>query len=589
MVAGAGSGKTTSLITALDFLRAKYASNLRQNGQRIACITYTKRAVEVISSRLGHDDLYHVSTLHSFLWGEIKRFNRDIKEAIREYRIPQQIEKAQEKDTGKATKEAIKARAQVVQLQESLAALEDVEAFKYDDSSFSDYQNGLLSHDDVIEVATYLLAAKPVFRKVLGFRFPYIFVDEAQDTFEGIVSGLNLTCGEKGLPVVGYFGDPWQQIYYDNRAGEFEAPPQGDTITKTENFRCSESVVSFLNSFRADIEQYAAGENRGNQGSVLITLVQAEDPEAPRKRYSEPQLERALQRLDAVMADWGWSDRDDVIKLFLVRQMIARRLGFSDLHKLFTGQFASSRAQDDYETGEHFLLKPFVRTICPLLAANQCGDNKSVIAILRQNSPAFDIHGVNSRQPLHEMIKKSNTIMHDLSRLWEGGTMREVLNFCRGQSIIRFPDRLLEHLSRRPRSEDYDSNVHEEEKGDWLCDQFFEMGTAELHAYCDFIEENTAYSTQHGVKGEEYPNVLVVFDDIEAAWTQFSFTKLLTPKTAGEPTDGQFERSRKLAYVCFSRAEENLRILLFTPNPEAAKRELIESRLLLDEQINIAI
>ena len=114
MIAGAGSGKTTSLITALEHIRNDYAADLRKNSQRVACITYTQRAVGVISSRLGHDDLYLVSTLHSFLWNEIKRFSRDIREAVREQRIPQLIEKAREKDNGGNSKEARKARARIL-------------------------------------------------------------------------------------------------------------------------------------------------------------------------------------------------------------------------------------------------------------------------------------------------------------------------------------------------------------------------------------------------------------------------------------------------------------------------------------------
>ena len=87
---------------------------------------------------------------------------------------------------------------------------------------------------------------------------------------------------------------------------------------------------------------------------------------------------------------------------------------------------------------------------------------------------------------------------------------------------------------------------------------------------------------------EEYPNVMVVFDDVEAAWSNYSFTKLLTPRTVSEPTDGQRDRGRKLAYVCFSRARENLRVLFFTPNPVLAQQELIERLHLRPDQITIA-
>jgi len=587
LIAGAGSGKTTSLIAALNEIRSRNGRTLRQNGQRIACITYTNRAVDVIRSRLGFDELYQVSTLHSFLWGEISRFQRDLKEALQNFRIPTLLSKAREKDTGRETKEARRAREQVARLEAELAGIAGVSEIKYDDSKFSDYLNGQLSHDDIIEISGYLLAERPNFRRVLGLRYPYIFVDEAQDTFESIVQGLNLTCGQEGLPLVGYFGDPWQQIY-EGRAGNFAPPPGGRTITKVENFRCAPQVIDLLNAFRLDVQQVPAGKNRNLEGSVEIRLVQAGTPEGGRGRYSNPQLERALSMMDQALDAWGWAGRKDVIRLFLVRQMIARRLGFSAFNQLFTGQYASARAQDDYESGDHYLLKPFIKTICPLITAHQCGESRKVIDILRANSPGYSTTGPNASRKLSEMIGRSQEQLQMLSEIWRSGTIKDVLVYCRDHDFFAMSDRLRDLLVREPRPEEYDEALYGEDKGDWLADSFLTMKTVELQAYCDFMLENTVYSTQHGVKGEEYPNVMVVFDDVEAAWNQYSFTKLLMPQTAGVPTDGQYDRGRKLAYVCFSRARENLRILLFTSAPEAARQELIEKLHLRLEQITIA-
>jgi DNA helicase-2/ATP-dependent DNA helicase PcrA len=144
LIAGAGSGKTTSLIAALNEIRSQNGRTLRQNGQRIACITYTKRAVDVIRSRLGVDDLYLISTLHSFLWGEIGRFQRDLKDALQNFRIPALLVKARERDTGRDTQEARRARDHIVRLEAALAGITGVPEIKYDDSTFSDYLNGSL-------------------------------------------------------------------------------------------------------------------------------------------------------------------------------------------------------------------------------------------------------------------------------------------------------------------------------------------------------------------------------------------------------------------------------------------------------------
>ncbi len=587
LIAGAGSGKTTSLVEALELIREGYGASLRKYGQRVACVTFTNRAVEVIKERLGADDLYSVSTLHGFLWGEISRFQSDIRQALRHRRIPDLIAKAKAGDNGGQSRAAIRARNRVAQLEMELEGIEDVEKFTYSDSVYSDYAKGRLSHDDIIEVSGYLLAERPVLRRLLGARYPYIFVDEAQDTFSSIVAGLNMTCAGGDLPLVGYFGDPWQQIY-DDRTGDFAPPEGGLTVTKTENFRSAPEIVQLLNAFREDVEQVPAGENKDVQGSVSIRLVQAESPEGSRGRYTDEQLKTALTKFDTALQGWEWDNRTDVIRLFLVRQMIARRLNFHSLNQLFTGASASLRAQDDFEKGEHYLLKPFVQVIYPLLSSYQENKQRAVLDLLRKYSPFYDIHGANAAHSLKEMIECSKNHLEKLLDVWGHATVRDVLLFCQDNSLIYVSDRLRDELAREPHEEEFDPAEHGEDKGEWLADELFKMPTNELPNYCDFVLNNTPYSTQHGVKGEEFDDVLVVYDDVEAAWSNYNFLKLLAPQSSGEPTDGQRERGRKLAYVSFSRARQNLRILLFTLNPEEVRAELLNRGLFREDQIELA-
>ncbi len=118
--------------------------------------------------------------------------------------------------------------------------------------------------------------------------------------------------------------------------------------------------------------------------------------------------------------------------------------------------------------------------------------------------------------------------------------------------IIQPSERLNEHLDRPQRTEPFNEELHSFDKGDWLADSFFKMATGGVSRYFEYLNNNTAYSTQHGVKGEEYPKVLVVYDDVEAAWNQYSFSKTLTPLTAGEPSERQRSVTQKLVYVSFS-------------------------------------
>ena len=587
VVAGAGSGKTTSLLMALDYLREAKGKLLRRDEKKIACITFTNRAVDVISERLGWDDIFVVSTLHSFLWGEIKRFTDDIRSCLVDTLIPAQIEKYAERDNGGSSQIAIAARKKIASLTEGIQALGDVEKFKYDDtSSFSNYAEGGLSHDDVIALSGQMISQNEVFQSVIGQKYPYLFIDEAQDTFESIVEAFNTACAGDGLPVVGYFGDPMQQIY-DRGMGNFAAPEGSVAITKVENYRCAPQVIKLLNSFREDVQQVAAGKNANIDGSVELVLVQSENPEAPRNRYSDKQLDRTATKFDRILESWGWQEHENAKLLFLVRQMIARRLGFSKIHELFTGEYASSRAQQDYESGEHALLKPFIKALWPLVEQYQKDDIRSVMTILREHSPAFDPEGENENKSLKDMRELAESLVKELSERWDSDNLGTILKFSRDNLICNLSDRLLEELGRDPMQEIYDENEPSTEKGRWLADRAFEMDTREIAKYVSFVNDNTPFSTQHGVKGEEYSDVVVMFDDTEAAWNNYSFSKTLTPTTSGEGTEGQLNRSKKLAYVCFSRAEVNLKVILFTPSPDKAKAELIGAGLFAEDQISI--
>ncbi|OPL13825.1 MAG: DNA helicase II [delta proteobacterium ML8_D] len=587
VISGAGSGKTQSLLTALFYIRDTKAGELRKKDQKILCITYTNRAVDVIFSRLNFDEIFYVSTIHSFLWSIINRFSTDIRKTLIDHHIPTQIAKKQQDDNGGNSKKAVSARERIASLQEDITSLQEVSGFSYsENSTFSNYSEGQLSHDDIIAIAGHLITNNVILQKIMAQKYPYVFVDEAQDTFTEIVMALNTICSGSDLPIVGYFGDPVQQIY-DKRAGDFTGPEGFKLIKKEENFRCSKAVIKLLNSFRKDIQQVPAGDASKLEGSVEIRLVAAEQPEGPRKRYTDKQIERASAKFNDILKIWGLHENEETKYLFLVRQMIAKRLGFETLQKLFTGLYASTRTQEDYESGDHFLLKPFIKVISPLLIAHRTNNQKEVLDILRNSSPTFNPKGKNAKESLRKMRDSAKGLIEELSEKWSNYALREILLFCQKNEIIEVSERLSRHLERSPRDEDYNEDLHEIDKEDWLVDEFFKMHTDEIEPYTAFINDNTPYSTQHGVKGEEYKNVVVVYDDIEAAWNLYSFTKMLVPELAGSPTEGQLDRSIRLAYVSFSRAVENLRILLFTADPSGTKNILIEKSLFQEDQVII--
>ena len=79
LFAGAGSGKTRSLVKVLTDFKAEYGKQFRLNRKKVAIITYTNAACDEIIHRLKYDPIFSVTTIHSYAWELVKNFNQDIK------------------------------------------------------------------------------------------------------------------------------------------------------------------------------------------------------------------------------------------------------------------------------------------------------------------------------------------------------------------------------------------------------------------------------------------------------------------------------------------------------------------------------
>lgn len=78
LFAGAGSGKTYSLVVLLNKIRDKWGQKFKIENRHVAVITYTNAATDEINSRLNYSPLFHVSTIHSFVWNVIQSYQSDI-------------------------------------------------------------------------------------------------------------------------------------------------------------------------------------------------------------------------------------------------------------------------------------------------------------------------------------------------------------------------------------------------------------------------------------------------------------------------------------------------------------------------------
>lgn len=150
--------------------------------------------------------------------------------------------------------------------------------------------------------------------------------------------------------------------------------------------------------------------------------------------------------------------------------------------------------------------------------------------------------------------------VRDLSKLPIGDVLRKL------QSVIRLPDDLEAALNPPPLPEDAESS---EARFIVFLAKLVKIPYLEVMRYRAVFDEHLPYSTKHGVKGDEFENVIVILDDAGANWNQYAFGKLLS---GADTSESRFKRTRNLFYVCCSRARVNLAVVNLAPMGDAAPR-----------------
>lgn len=592
MVAGAGSGKTTSLIKAIAHLAETRGPALRRAGQQIACITYTEVAVAEISGDVGISPLFHISTIHSFLWSVIRPFHSDIAAWVTG-RIEEKIaEKREHYDRPRTqAKTKLRLELEIAEMQAELGAIEAVEKFEY--GTGSRYADGILGHDDILKLTPACVAAHPLLRQLVASRFPFIFVDESQDTNPDVVEALRSIAAEHPRLCVGFFGDPMQKIYTTG-AGAVALNPGWAEITKPENFRCPTSVLSVINAIRAKgdgLEQVRGrtstidGVEQPVVGTTNIFILPADAERTARLGAVRTWL--ANETGDEL---WLSDARDgDVRVLVLVHRMAAIRLGFPDLFSSLTDK-APASLSEGLGDGTSWPLRPFVQHILPLVAAARENDHFSIISILREFSPKLEparIQGGSVANVLTALQQATEALVALLSDD-STASVRDVLMHVRNAELFGLDDRFAVHLAAEP--------ANDGSAGFANIQAFLACRVSEFWPYRRYILEESPFATHHGVKGAQFERVLVVIDDEEAAYRLYSYGKYLgylplsdtdeANIAAGEET--VLDRTRRLFYVCCSRARKDLAVVLFVPDPPAARAAILAQDLFPEASIRSA-
>lgn len=618
---GAGSGKTHTLI---ELIRRVLEINSKA---RIACITYTNVAADEISERV-QSDFIHASTIHDFLWDNIGGFQTDLEEAI-------------------------------LNLYDGVSEfdLNEVKGIQYRD--FKSLKKGIISHKEVIEIATYLFQNCPLLPKIISDKYDYIFVDEYQDTFEEVIKILTDHLNRKEFDlIIGFFGDIMQSIY-DEGGREIDESLINDSeqqrgITKIEkqlNRRNPQTIIDLANIIRSDGLRQEAAKNSKAPNNDSDGEIKTGDVKFLYSVSGNKKLEDVTE--SEFCSNWDFSSFDDndkpISKVLLLRnEDIARYGGFINLFEIYekdkiVGRSGFLKRIKDYiqnisieidlsELSFLELLDYLVQQISEEL------DFKSSIAQVQTEIPNFPTlqRAINKVKRDYPGIDKVLPTRGMLEFIWDNDELFEIaLNtpyselkrtFISKDKLIGKKaskneksnqrndekDPLMKHLYAAQkllfqyekdeipdliRSVDFpivfgrDKQLLKSKMDDLLTtssqsikevldfvessglivrnekvNEYFSYNAYLLqrvgsvsfsevsNLYC-FTEGLTPYSTQHGVKGDEFNNVLVAISNYKSSPLSISYEFLFENKMSEER---YYQRTRNLFYVAVTRAKENL-------------------------------
>lgn len=525
--AGAGSGKTYSLNRVIEWIQANKWSAYNRKKQNVICITYTNAAVDVIAERLAKDSFILPSTVHSFAWNAIKQYQGVLIEAVTTN--PDYLP-----DEGDFN--------QVTEVAYTLGHRYKENGVQY------------LYHDDVLKLFCQLLD-NAKFRRVFADKYPLILIDEYQDSYKPIIDRfINFFIAKSTGPQFGFFGDAWQTIYQSNKAcGEIKHE-KIEVIKKGSNFRSAPRIVQLLNNIRPELPQKSAID--GFNGEVLVITCDDYSGARRTERNFKNELPAAefKARLNTIVTkiEQNTPADEDLKVLMITHKVLASQQGYEQLLDILNDAL---RNKED----------PFLIFFADTIESTYHALDTSNTQLL------FDTLGIK-RYPITKKSEKTKwkTLYEQLTEVRTQKAI-DVLKTIIDSQLIPIPPKVdgWYRLYMDAPETMYASKA--------TIQQFLQLDYAQFIAVRDFLYPDAQFSTEHGVKGEEYDNVVFV---ISRGWNQYQF-ETYAPMITGHASipkgkEASYERNRNLFYVCCSRPKKRLFFFVTVPIDSSFRTFLVK-------------
>lgn len=596
---GAGSGKTYSLVEVINSVIKKYPS------EKVFCMTYTNIAVKEIEERVNHKNL-RVATIHDFLWDNIKHFQKEIKKSL--------IILANDANS------KIKIKSDLEPIPNNF--FDGINQIQY--KEFVKIHEGIISHDELIWLSEYMFKTYKKLCDILKDKYKFIFVDEYQDTHNEVVDIL-LEHFKKSPKqnIIGFFGDAMQSIY-ESGVDDINIYIQDNSlkeVKKLQNRRSPRLVIELANRLRTDsilqepsTDITAPNMLNGVVKDGIIKFIYSNNDDLNRVRDYLTQNN-----------NWNFNDSKNVKELNLTHNLISSKAGFESLMEIYDNDpiiglknsivqkikdnekngrpaivFAENSSFD--EVVNIFQLRNRQRTlkkdiICTNPITNalyiQLKDLRfsDVRKIYLDKDQLIDDKKQTEDEEKKKGSKRDNLIKHLFKiqkaiSLYQLGKYNEFLKVTdlkinciqdkldlkqKIEALVNVGEKTIEQIIDEANT--YGICIKDDKLNQFIAEKVYvfnrvkQVKFSEFQKLFEYLEGKTPFTTQHKTKGDEFDNVLVVLDN--GNWTQYNFENLFLENSSNENV---LKRTKKLFYVCCTRAKENLVVFYHNPSTEVIEK-----------------
>ena len=603
--AGAGAGKTYALQKSIEHILKTKGKALKQNNQKILCITYTNAAKDEILDRLGKNSSVIVSTIHEFLWGFIA-IQQELLMIEHEKKIKGELNKIEQKINSNALSSSVtfadfqaaisdekflevfyntpstpaeKFKKKIIAhndyFEDYLSnvttfstfvkinikktklenTLNEIKSKKINKIVYNPIQNRdklekyVISHDTLLLYSKNIITSQNILKRLFSDRYPYVLVDEYQDTDEkviDIIDSIREYSNAKKKFMVGFFGDSLQNIYKDG-VGVLPQKNKYQIIEKKFNRRSSSQIVGLIEKIRNDNFGQQSIYTNFNNGSYNFYI--ADDNFNLTSFLQEKNLTKStaclLMKNDDIINARGFDEILTVLKKF-------PRFNGSNYDNV-TNEFLQKNLQH---------MGWFLREILTFIDFIQKIENgnstvKEIIQFITSYKSTLTFAEM---QQFISNLRKIN-----FSTLTINKCINEIINIkgrISGEKILRnifsiddMEKDILVNIKNRAHDYFYYSQGLENSgKDTTVIDEFFELNISIFFKWYNYIfddarNDGVSYYTLHGSKGLEFDNVVVVLQDNFAKrkdYCKFFFKNYNTQIASGtqfQETDTQSQKA----------------------------------------------